>query len=51
MSVFHLFPGDVVRDGEALFSVVSKVIKVLHLVVAYGCVDLLAVQECAEGSG
>ena len=40
-----------VRVGEALFGMVSKVIEVLYLVVAHGCVDFFAVQDCAEGSG
>ena len=31
MPVFHLLPSDVVRDGEALFDVVSEVIEVLDL--------------------
>ena len=31
MLVFHLLSGDVVRDGEALFDVVSEVIEVLDL--------------------
>ena len=51
MPVFHLLSRDVVRDGKALFGVVSGVIKVLYLVVAHGCVDFFAVQDCAEGSG
>ena len=51
MPLFHLLSTDVVRDGEALFSVVNKVIKVLYLVVAHNGVDFFAVQDCAEGSG
>ena len=51
MPIFHLLSSNVVRDSKALFDVVSKVIKVLYLVVAYGCVDFVAVQDCAEGSG
>ena len=48
MPVFHLLSSNVVRNGKVLFDVVSEV---LYLVVAHGCVDLFAVQECAEGSG
>ena len=51
VTVFHLLSSDVVRDGEALVSVVSKVIKVMYLVVAHGGVDFFAVQDCNEGSG
>ena len=51
MPVFHLLSSDVVRDGEALFSVVNKLIKVLYPVVSHGGVDFFAVQDCAEGCG
>ena len=44
--IFHLLSSDVVRDSEALFGVVSKVIKDLYLVVAHGGVDFFAVQDC-----
>ena len=40
-----------VRDGKALFHVVSKVIEVLYWVVGHGCVGFFGVQDCAEGSG
>ena len=45
--VFHLLSSDVVRDGETLFGVVSKVIKVLYLVIAHGGVDFFTVQDYA----
>ena len=50
MPVFHLLSSDGVRDGRALFDVVSKVIEVLYLVVAHGSVGFFAIQDCAEGS-
>ena len=51
MPVFYLLSSDVVRDGEALFGVVNKVIEVLYMVVAHGGVNFFPVQDCAEGSG
>ena len=51
MPVLHLLFSDVVPDGKALFDVVSKVIKVMYLVVAHGYVGFFAMQDCAEGSG
>ena len=49
--VFHLLSSDVVRDGMALFDVVSKMIEVLYLVVAHGYVGFFAMEDCVEGSG
>ena len=47
MPIFHLFTGDVVRDGMTLFDVVSEVVKVTYLGVSDGGMGFLTVQDCA----
>ena len=50
MPIFYFLSIDVVLDDRALFDVVGKVIKVLYLVVADGCVGFFVMQDCTEGS-